>query len=1261
MEAGMEQRMHSGGRSFFQAGLVSLAVGLPVLAFSGPGHAQAQILPDNTLGAESSVVLDGGTLLFIDGGATRGGNLFHSFEEFSVQTGNTVFFNNALNIQNILSRVTGSSASSIDGTIAAQGTANLFLLNPNGVVFGPNASLQVGGAFLATTADGLNFEDGFEFSAGDPQAPPLLTINAPIGLTFRGSPQPITNQSSVVSLNTGAPAGLEVSPGSTLALVGGDVTLLDGGRLTAPGGRVELGGLASEGTVGMSVLGDTITLGFQDGVQFGDVSLLDSSVINVRGQGDGDVLINADLIFFTNGSGIAAGTAGVGDGGDVVFNANTVSFFGTDSVGFGSAVFNVALPGSSGNAGDIIVNAQTVTLDGDRDFVIPEDNLGFETGFQSQTAPGAAGDAGNIIINAETFSAMSNAGARSLSLPGSGGGTGDVTVNAQSVNLSTLGFIEAVTQSEQPGGIVTINADTLSIANGSAVGTSTLASGDAGPINLNIDDQISITGVHPEQVPSNISSFTNGTGNAGVITVNTGDLTILNGATLGGSSTDVLLPETGDGGDVNVDANGSIAILGQSSDSFFPSRITTLTNSSGAAGNISLSADLIRVANGGSISAATDAAGGAGSITLEALDVKITGGGDGFFPSPSQVSIQASSSATGSAGSLTIDAERLSVRDGAAIFAGTLGAGNAGVIDISASESVVIAGEADIPIAFGVPLISQISTASDGSGGAGPIVLETERLVLRDGGRIIANTSGFGDAGDISISSNEIRIRGTDSTGMFPSGLSAILGSPGLPGVGNPTASGGDITLVSDRLLAQGGAEISVATQGLGNAGTIDIDVANVTLSGAGNLLPTRISASVLMDGFGNAGGIILDTNQLKIEDGATITADTAGLGSAGSIQVDASDITLSGASSDEPFRSSLSTQVNPLSDGDGGQIIVNTDAITVLDGAIISAATFSSGEGGDITINAEDQVLLSGENINDPEFIFVGSLSAGVGDEASGDGGSIVINTDELIVRNAADINVSSIGTGDPGDIESNANFLLVEDRGSLNASSATGQGGNIDLNILNILLRRQGQITAAGSSTSITTEGNIDIRAETLVLLEESQIITSSIDPEGGSNISILPLDGEDLVVLVSSDSLINAEGELVIAEELEADPPEVPELEVVDPAEQIAQNACTQGEGSEFVVTGRGGLPANPIDVIGGDATQVELVTPVSSGSDIGASQPQSEVAVSAESEASDAIVPAQGWVLNENDKVVLTAQNPTSLRSRQSHSTALCSPR
>src|ERR671932_767212 len=184
---------------------ISNTSALWAIAVSG-NYAVAQVASDNTLGAESSLVTSPQAGVFqIEGGATKGTNLFHSLSEFSVPSNGVVYFNNALNIQNIITRVTGGSVSNIDGMIAANGTANLFLLNPNGIIFGPNASLNIGGSFVGSTASSLNFADGTQFSATAAQTTPLLTVSVPIGLQFGGNPGRIVVQGKNQSTNRRIP------------------------------------------------------------------------------------------------------------------------------------------------------------------------------------------------------------------------------------------------------------------------------------------------------------------------------------------------------------------------------------------------------------------------------------------------------------------------------------------------------------------------------------------------------------------------------------------------------------------------------------------------------------------------------------------------------------------------------------------------------------------------------------------------------------------------------------------------------------------------------------------------------------------------------------------------------------------------------------------------------------------------------------------------------------------------------------------------
>ena len=228
-----------------------LIIGVAV-AFSD-NYAIAQITPDATLGAESSVVTPNSDIRdlpaeLIDVGALRGTNLFHRFQEFNVGEGLRVYFASPVGVENILSRVTGIDPSDIRGTLGVDGSANLFLLNPNGIIFGSNATLDVSGSFIASTANSLVFDNGVEFSANTPEAPPLLTINVPLGLQY-GSNQP----GSIVNAGN-----LAVGSKQNLTLVGGTVTTT--GQLSAPGGQVTVAAVPGVSLVQLGQAGEFLSV-----------------------------------------------------------------------------------------------------------------------------------------------------------------------------------------------------------------------------------------------------------------------------------------------------------------------------------------------------------------------------------------------------------------------------------------------------------------------------------------------------------------------------------------------------------------------------------------------------------------------------------------------------------------------------------------------------------------------------------------------------------------------------------------------------------------------------------------------------------------------------------------------------------------------------------------------------------------------------------------------------------------------------------------
>ncbi len=400
-----------------------------------------------------------------------------------------------------VSRVTGGSVSNIDGLIRANGAANLFLINPSGIVFGRNASLNVGGSILASTASSFNFADGTTFSAIAPQSTPLLTISVPIGLQFGQNPANIQVQGSI----------LQGAPNKTLGLVGGNLSL-DNSILQIPGGRVELGSVADTGTVRLNLNGSDLSLNFPNGIAKQDVSLSNGTNVNVLAGGGGSIAINArNLNISGAGTEIRAGIApGLGSpqtkAGNIEINATEAiiddqslvsNAIQANAVGQGSDIiiktgsFKVSngarVETSSfgqGNAGNLLIDAQgQVTF------------INGALGFTSLEATGV-GNGGNLQIQAGSVLVTNNSQLKASTL--GRGNSGNVIIDARDTAELTNGAF--IFSQVQPGGIgnggqTSITTGSLSVTNGAILSASTAGNGDAGRINIEARDTASFIGL----------------------------------------------------------------------------------------------------------------------------------------------------------------------------------------------------------------------------------------------------------------------------------------------------------------------------------------------------------------------------------------------------------------------------------------------------------------------------------------------------------------------------------------------------------------------------------------------------------------------------------------------------------------------------------------------------------------------------------------------------------------------------------------------
>jgi filamentous hemagglutinin family protein len=781
-------------------------------------NAMAQVVPDTTL---PTTVTSLNNLNFtIDGGTRSGGNLFHSFSQFSVPTNGSAVFNNTPDVQNIFSRVTGGVGSNIDGLLQANGSANLFLMNPSGILFGPNARLNLGGSFLGTTASSIKFADGIEFP-GTTNSTPLLTMSVPIGLQMGTTPGAIELQNSV----------LQNSEGTTLALIGGDITQTGGELIVnAGGGRIELMAIGDNSSIGLQAVSGGWMLDASKTQDFRDLKFTQNALVRSKGESSasitafsrnftldqnsrfqsynegeakgGNILINATAaILIQETSDVRTEVDGSGDAGNLNITAPKIT------LNNGGSIVSVAWTGT-GNAGNSFITGKEVSLTNDQSYILAN---GSDAGSNLVSVTLDRGQGGNITASADTLKFVNHGGFGNIAVGTGNSGTTTLISKVMTVEGNSGGG--SVTVGTGAGGDLNIITDSLFMDTSSGYATGSYAEDGGNAGNINVKARTIVA-----QDDSGFSSDSTGTGRAGSITF---------------QSDSITLDDT---------------------------QINSRTAGTGNAGSIDVSTKTLRLLNGAQLNVSTKSIGNAGNIVVNADEIEINGEPKNGKLANKNTGIISSilsdintpNPKTGNGGEIRLNSSSLVIRDGAFISA---------------------------------------STAA-GQGNGGDINLSIERLSLLNGGQIMNITRNAGDAGSITINAKErIFLSGSDvlhelrqatyipnqefsdveyNLGPF-SGIYAST-------VGTSTGAGGNVKVLGNATMQiQDQARISSSSQGSGNAGSINVNINALKLDHQGSLQAESRS--------GSQGNIELNLqSDLILRRGSTITTTASETASGGNI-----------------------------------------------------------------------------------------------------------------------------------------------------------------------------------------------------------------------------------------------------------------------------------------------------------------------------------------------------------------------------------------
>ena len=699
---------------------------IPLLIFTSSSN--AEITLDGTLG--SSGALPGPDYLIgADLGQQHGGNLFHSFKEFNLQSFESATFFGPNSINNVISRVTGGNSSYIDGLIRSTiPNADMYFLNPYGIMFGENAQLDVQGGFHASTADYMRLGEAGRFDASHPEQS-ILTVAPPTAFGFLDAPTGIEVQGS----------DLAIAPNADFSLIGGNLTI-NNAKLTSYGGRFNLISIAQDAEVTSkngrldARLPDTSTF-----EQQGRIEMNDSFVYTSGVSAGGGVSIRGGQ-FFMHNSTIEANTLGDQSGKDIdIILTDSFSMVGDSIVTEDSKIPEILANSiGSGDAGHIFITVPRLEV---------------ISSFISSGSAGT-GNAGRIDIKANQITIKDGGNISTNNRNGSAGG-GVINIKSSSLSLSGQ-FIGT-----------RVNKSVLFKNQISTISSSTRGVGHAGNVMIETD-LLKVDGAI-------IRTQTHGEGNAGEINIRANIANISGGTMIVGTTLG-----KGHGGNINIEITDMLSIVGRRTSLPFqvgdiilqnnPTAITSSTRENGQAGVISISAPIIILDKGAIIQAATSGSGSAGTIKINAKELWITNGGQ-ISSSNDELINGKVFIGTGEGGSVFVQTDNLTLDNRSDITASSVGSnsGNAGNITIQAktinvtegssiNSSTQNAGGGNITLTIPNLVYLQegemTTSVHGGSGDGGNITIENPTFVVMDKGKIIAQAD-EGHGGNIYIKSGQ--------------------------------------------------------------------------------------------------------------------------------------------------------------------------------------------------------------------------------------------------------------------------------------------------------------------------------------------------------------------------------------------------------------------------------------------------------------------------------------------------------------------------